>query len=102
MQPEAITALWPLATVQTCVVQLVRNSLRYASKADWGKISAQLKTVCNTVTVPAAEQRFAEFSQQWKGKYPAMIGMWERSWTEFAPFLQFPVGIRELIYTQTA
>jgi transposase-like protein len=32
--PEAIGAFWPAATVQTCVVHSVRNSLRYASKAD--------------------------------------------------------------------
>jgi len=97
--PEAITAIWPLATVQTCVVHMVRNSLRYASKADWGKISGQLKTIYTASTVGAAEQRFADFAQAWKGKYPAMIGMWERSWPEFTPFLQFPVEIRRLIYT---
>ena len=43
--PDAIAATWPLATIQTCVVHLVRNSLRYASKADWSKITAGLKTV---------------------------------------------------------
>jgi hypothetical protein len=41
--PDAIAATWPLATVQTCVVHLVRSSLRYASKADWAKIAAGLK-----------------------------------------------------------
>ena len=30
--PESIRATWPDATVQTCVVRMVRNSLRYASK----------------------------------------------------------------------
>jgi len=97
--PEAITAIWPLAAVQTCVVHLVRNSLRYASKADWGKISAQLKTIYHAPTVVAAEQRFTEFAADWRGKYPAMVGMWERSWPEFTPFLEFPVEIRRLVYT---
>jgi putative transposase len=97
--PDAITAIWPLATVQTCVVHLVRNSLRYASKADWGKISAELKTIYTAATVPIAEDRFAEFAQRWQGKYPAMIGMWQRSWNEFTPFLEFPVEIRKLVYT---
>ena len=53
--PDAIAATWPLATVQTCVVHLVRNSLRYASKADWGKITAGLKSVYTAATVAAAE-----------------------------------------------
>jgi putative transposase len=85
--PEAITAIWPAAVVQTCVVHLVRNSLRYASKADWGKITGELKTIYTAATVAAAEERFAEFAQRWKPKYPAMISMWQRSWTEFTPFL---------------
>jgi transposase-like protein len=97
--PEAIAAIWPLATVQTCVVHLVRNSLRYASKAHWSKITAGLRTVYTAPTVAAAETRFAEFADAWRAKYPAMVGMWERSWPEFVPFLDFPVEIRSLIYT---
>jgi transposase-like protein len=97
--PDAITATWPLATIQTCVVHLVQNSLRYASKADWPKITAGLKPIYTAPTVAAAEARFAEFAQTWRAKYPAMIGMWERSWPEFVPFLDFPVEIRRLIYT---
>ena len=97
--PEAITAIWPQATVQTCVVHLVRNTLRYASKAHWAKITRELRAVYTAPTVAAAEERFAEFAETWRGTYPAMIGMWERSWTEFTPFLDFPVEIRKLIYT---
>ena len=97
--PDAIAATWPLATVQTCVVHLVRNSLRYASKADWSKITAQLKTSIPRPPSLAAEVRFAEFAGTWRGKYPAMVAMWERSWPEFVPFLDFPVEIRKLIYT---
>jgi putative transposase len=97
--PEAIAATWPLATIQTCVVHLVRNSLRYASKADWSKIATGLKTVYTAATVTAAEARFAEFAHTWRGKYPALIAMWERSWAEFVPFLDFPLEIRTLVYT---
>jgi putative transposase len=81
------------------VVHLVRNSLRYASKAHWGKISADLKAVYTSSTLPAAEARFAEFADNWRQKYPAMVAMWERSWNEFIPFLDFPIEIRKLIYT---
>jgi len=97
--PEAINATWPLATVQTCVVHLVRNSLRYASKADWGKITAALKTVYTAPTLDAATTRFDDFATEWRAKYPAMVAMWERAWGEFIPFLNFPVEIRKLIYT---
>ena len=97
--PDALVATWPQVTVQTCVVHLVRNSLRYASKAHWGKISADLKAVYTSSTLPAAEARFAEFADNWRQKYPAMVAMWERSWNEFIPFLDFPLEIRKLIYT---
>ena len=97
--PDAIGAVWPAATVQTCVVHLVRNSLRYASKADWSKITASLRVIYTAPTVDAAEARFGDFAQTWRAKYPAMVAMWERAWGEFIPFLAFPVEIRKLIYT---
>jgi putative transposase len=61
------------------VVHLVRNSVGYASKADWAKITAGLRTVYTASTVAAAESRFAEFAATWRDKYPAMIAAWERS-----------------------
>lgn len=67
--PDAIAAIWPQATVQTCVVHLVRNSLRYAAKADWGKITTELRRVYTASTVPAAEDAFAEFTEHWRSKY---------------------------------
>jgi len=88
--PAAITATWPQATVQTCVVHLVRNSLRYASKAHWSKITADLKNVYRATTLANAETAFAEFAETWRGKYPAMVRMWENAWGEFVPFLDFP------------
>jgi transposase-like protein len=97
--PEAITATWPQATVQSCVVHLVRNSLRYASKKDWAKVTAGLKHVYTAPTLAEAEARFTEFAQTWRGKYPAMIALWDRSWAEFTPFLDFPPELRRLIYT---
>ena len=60
--PDAITATWPQAVVQTCVVHLVRNSLRYASKADWAKITAGLRDVYTAATVEAAEDAFLDFA----------------------------------------
>jgi putative transposase len=97
--PEAITAVWPQATVQSCVVHLVRNSLRYAGKQHWSKISADLKKVYTAPTVAAAQTAFEDFATTWRSKFPAMVAMWERSWTEFVPFLDFPPEVRKLVYT---
>lgn len=100
--PEAIESIWPQATVQTCVVHLIRGSLRYASKADWSKITADLKIIYTAPTVDAAESAWLDFADRWGTKYPAIIGLWERSWEQFIPFLDFPVELRRLIYTTNA
>jgi putative transposase len=97
--PDAITATWPAATVQVCVVHLVRNSLRYASKRDWAAVTKSLKAVYTAPTLASAEAEFAVFADRWRDRYPAMVAMWERSWPEFVPFLDFPAELRRLVYS---
>jgi putative transposase len=97
--PDAIRATWPLAEVQLCVVHLVRSSLRYTSKKHWGQVCRELREIYTAPTPDAAQARFAEFAEQWRDKYPAMIAVWERAWDEFVPFLQFPVELRTIVYT---
>jgi putative transposase len=100
--PDAIRMTWPEATVQTCVVHLVRNSLRYASKKYWPQIAKQLRRIYEAPTVAAAEQQFAEFKETWEPIYPAIIKSWEASWEEFVPFLEFPLELRKVVYTTNA
>ncbi|MGH8894476.1 MAG: IS256 family transposase, partial [Actinomycetes bacterium] len=97
--PAAIEATWPQATVQTCVVHLVRNSLRYASKKHWAAIAKDLKRIYHASSVQAAETELDAFAQTWQDRYPAMVELWRRSWPEFIPFLAFPIDVRKLIYT---
>lgn len=97
--PAAIEATWPQATVQTCVVHLVRNSLRYASKKHWAQISRDLKQIYHCPSVEAAAVELEAFAEKWQDRYPAMVGLWRRSWPEFIPFLDFPLEVRRLIYT---
>jgi hypothetical protein len=77
--PEAAKAVWTLVDVQLCVVHLVRNSLRYASKADWGPITRQLKTIYTAPSLNAAESAFEEFAESWEEKYPAIVKSWRVS-----------------------
>ena len=100
--PDAIRTTWPEATVQTCVVHMVRNSLRYASKQHWGQITGQMRAIYTAPTVEAAEVRFAEFADAWRETYPAMISSWENAWREFVPFLEFPAELRKIVYTTNA
>ena len=100
--PEAITTLWPAATVQLCVVHLVRSSLKYASKKYWSPITKQLKQIYTAPTVQAAETAFQELCAEWEESYPAMIQLWRTSWEHCIPFLDYPPELRRIVYTTNA
>jgi putative transposase len=100
--PDAIGEVWPAAVVQTCIIHLIRASLRYASKADWGVIAKDLKPVYTAPTESAALDAFAEFSTKWERKYPAIIRLWTNAWAEMVPFLAFDVEIRRIVCSTNA
>jgi putative transposase len=100
--PDAISAVWPQTIVQTCVVHLLRNSFHYASRKDWSAIAKDLKPVYTAASESDALDRFAEFSEKWEKRYPAIIRLWTNAWAEFVPFLQFDKAIRTLICTTNA
>lgn len=98
--PEAIEATWPQATVQTCVVHLIRASMRFVSYKDRKKVAAALKAVYTAPTVEAAEAALLEFSDSDLGqRYPATVSTWTAAWERFIPFLEFPPALRRVIYT---
>jgi putative transposase len=100
--PDAVTTVWPKAITQTCVVHLLRNSFRYASRRDWPAIARDLKPVYTAPTEQAALDRFADFSAAWESKYPAIVRLWTNAWAEFVPFLAFDIEIRTVISTTNA
>jgi putative transposase len=100
--PDAIATVWPATIVQTCIVHLLRNSFRYASKKDWAAIAKDLKPVYTAPSEQAALDRFAEFSEKWEKRYPAIVRLWTNAWAEFVPFLQFDQDIRTVICTTNA
>jgi transposase-like protein len=100
--PEAINTVWPATVVQTCIVHLLRNSFRYAGRQHWDAIAKALKPVYTAPTESAAVERFAEFSQAWGGRYPAIVRLWDNAWAEFVPFLGFDPEIRRVICSTNA
>jgi len=100
--PDAARGVWAKTTVQSCVVHLIRNSLRLSSKGDWQDITRGLRKIYQAPTVEAAEVEFAAFADTWRPTYKALIEMWERSWDEFVPFLEFPTELRKIVYTTNA
>jgi putative transposase len=87
--PDAINSVWPQAIVQTCVLHLIRNTFRYASKAVWDEMARDLRPVYTAATDQAARIALDEFAGKWGETYPAIIRLWENAWAEFVPFLAY-------------
>jgi transposase-like protein len=100
--PEAITTTWELATVQACVIHLIRNTFRFASRKYWQEMSRDLKPVYTAPSEAAARERFMEFDAKWGKPYPAISKLWENAWSEFIPFLDYDVEIRRVICSTNA
>jgi transposase-like protein len=100
--PDAIATVWPAAITQTCIVHLLRNSFRYASRKDWAAIAKDLKPIYTAATEAAALEALASFAATWEARYPAIIRLWEQAWAEFVPFLAFDREIRTIIATTNA
>ncbi len=100
---EAVEATWPQATVQTCVVHLIRAAMRFVSYGDRKKVAAALKPVYTAPTVEAADAELLAFTESALGrKYPAAAMTWRNAWERFIPFLAFPPELRKIIYTTNA
>ncbi len=97
--PDAINTVWPDAVVQTCVVHLLRASLRYVAYDQKKTLAGALKPIYTAPSLAAAETAFADFKTVYGTKSYGVIAVWERAWEEFIPFLDFPVAIRKVIYT---
>ena len=100
--PDAVTTAWPLATVQACIIHLIRNTFRYASRRDWDAMAKDLRPVYTAATEAAAAARFDEFAAAWGGQYPAIVKLWRTAWSEFIPFLDYDVEIRRIICSTNA
>ena len=100
---EAVEATWPQTTVQTCVVHLIRNSMRFVSYGQRKTIASALKTIYTAPTVDAAAEAFEEFANSALGQSnPTTVIAWRNAWERFIPFLAFPPELRRIIYTTNA
>ncbi len=101
--PEALAAVFPATTLQTCIVHLIRNSLDFASWKDRKALAAALKPI---YTAPSAEAAAAELDAleagAWGQKFPTVVATWRRAWDRVIPFFAFSPAVRRVIYTTNA
>jgi transposase-like protein len=101
--PEALGAVFPATTLQTCIVHLIRNSLDYASWKDRRTLAAAIRPIYTAATAEAAEAELDAFEQgPWGQRFPTVPAAWRRAWSHVIPFFAFPPQIRRVIYTTNA
>ncbi|QKL55745.1 IS256 family transposase [Ralstonia solanacearum] len=100
---QALGAVFPLTTLQTCIVHLIRNSLDYANWKDRKALAAALKPVYTAPSAEAAQAELDAFdSGEWGRRYPSVAASWRRAWDRVIPFFTFPPAVRKVIYTTNA
>jgi transposase-like protein len=97
--PEAIESVFPKATVQTCIVHMIRNSLRYVSFKDRKAVVKDLKPIYTAANRTAAEAALTAFETKWGRRYEMISSSWRANWERVVPFLDFPPEVRRVIYT---
>jgi len=100
--PEVVGNVWPRAIVQTCIVHLIRNTFRLASKRDWDALKRDLKPIYTAVNAEAARAALGDLADKWGTRYPAIIRLWENAWSEFIPFLDYDAEIRTVLCSTNA
>jgi len=101
--PEALAAVFPATTLQTCIVHLIRNSLDYASWKDRKLLAAAIKPIYTAASAEAAQAELDAFEQgPWGHKFPTVVAAWRRAWDRVIPFFAFPPAVRRVIYTTNA
>lgn len=100
--PEAIEAIFPQTTVQTCIVHLIRTSLRYVPRRDYEAVVKDLRPIYTAINAEEAERALEAFDQKWGSRLPVITQAWRESWDYVIPFLAFEPEVRRIIYTTNA
>src|SRR4051812_18503243 len=97
--PRQLPRCFAQATVQTCIVHLLRHSLDFTSYKDRKSIAAALKAIYQAVDATAAEKALTAFEEgAWGREYGAIGQSWRRAWSEVIPFYAFPAEVRRIVY----
>ena len=97
--PEAIETVFPQATVQTCIVHMIRNSLRYVSYKDRREVAKDIKPIYAAANRDEAAAALEALEAKWGRRYEMIAGSWRANWERVVPFLDFPPEVRKVIYT---
>ncbi len=97
--PEAIEAVFPMRTVQTCIVHLIRASLRYVPRRQFDAVAKDLKPIYTAINPDQAMLALEAFEAKWGQQLPIVSRMWREAWQHVIPFMAFEPEVRRVIYT---
>ena len=100
--PEAIEAIFPKTTVQTCIVHLIRASLKYVPRREREQVARDLKPIYTAKDADQAQAELEAFDEKWGARFPVITQAWLNAWEYVIPFLAFPAEVRRVIYTTNA
>src|SRR3954463_9977074 len=80
--PDVVANVWPQAVVQTCIIHLIRNTFRLASRRDWDALKRAVKPIYTAVNATAARAAFDDLAGTWGTRYPAVVRLWDNAWEE--------------------
>ncbi|WP_210546141.1 IS256 family transposase [Rhodoferax sp. PAMC 29310] len=100
--PDAIEAVFPKATVQLCIVHMVRHSLNFVGWKQRKEVAADLRLIYAAPTESEAERQLTAFEVKWDDSFAPIGRSWRRNWTHLIPFFEYPPDIRKVIYTTNA
>jgi putative transposase len=100
--PEAIEAIFPKTTVQTCIVHLIRASLKYVPRREREQVARDLKPIYTAKDADHAQAELEAFDEKWGQRFPVITQAWLHAWEHVIPFLAFPDEVRRVIYTTNA
>ena len=100
---EALAAVYPRTTLQTCIVHLLRNSMDFANWKERKPLAAALRPIYTAASADAALVVLDAFALgPWGVRFPTIVAAWRRAWTQVIPFFAFPPDVRRVIYTTNA
>ncbi len=100
---EALAAVYPATTLQTCIVHLLRNSLEFANWKERKPLAAALRAIYTAASADAAMTALDDFERgPWGTRFPTVVASWRRAWANVIPFFAFAPEIRRVIYTTNA
>jgi transposase-like protein len=100
---EALAAVFPATTLQTCIVHLIRHSLDFGNWKERKPLATALRPIYTAPSAEAAAAALDAFAQgPWGVKFPTVVASWRRAWPQVIPFFAFPPDVRRLIYTTNA